>query len=162
MLCVDTRYSDLCGCATFCLPFPGCLLLSKALNIMRPQSRLMEYIISGEFERLQSEVQRQNEVIHKLRAANKKLRLRVQTSSRVLSSQKKQLRFLSSKSYQTSIIRKKLLSKFSMAQTSILLNNRRQARQWSEADIADALVLRACSKKTYLFLRKKKLLPLPG
>lgn len=120
------------------------------------------FLFLDKFGKLESEVQHLREVNTKLRAANKKLRLRVQTSSRVLSSQRKQLRFLSSKSYQTEIIRKKLLTKFSSAQTSILLNNRKRARQWSQQDIANALVLRACSKKSYIFLRKKKLLPLPG
>ena len=51
---------------------------------------------------------------------------------------------------------------FSSAQISVVTKKLKRPRKWTEDDIANGLILRSFSRKSYDFLREKKLLPLPS
>jgi hypothetical protein len=75
---------------------------------------------------------------------------------------RKYKRNTSSKSYKKHLVKGILSNSFSGPQANIIVHKKTRARKWSEEDIVNGLMLRSFSHKSYLFLRQKKLLPLPG
>jgi Transposase protein len=51
---------------------------------------------------------------------------------------------------------------FSSAQIAVIKNQLKRPRRWTKDDIVNGLMLRSFSRKSYEFLREKKLLPLPA
>ncbi len=75
---------------------------------------------------------------------------------------RKKVKTLSSSKYQGTIIKNALMDNFTAPQSKIILGKKKQPRMWTQEDIVDGLVLRSFSKRSYQYLRKKDLLPLPG
>jgi len=90
------------------------------------------------------------------------LRREIKIKNTVIVKLRKKVRFFTSKNFQNSLIRTAFLKKFSVAKTNFFLNGNKRARHWSQQDIIDGLILRGFSRRAYQYLRKKKLLPLPG
>jgi hypothetical protein len=97
-----------------------------------------------------------------LRSEIKALGQKNRLQSKIIGSLRKKIRMLSSKKYQTNLVKQEFEKKFSSAQTKIFLNGRKRAKKWTQQDIIDGLILRAFSKRSYQYLRKKEIVPLPG
>jgi hypothetical protein len=117
--------------------FPDITLLQEELCLSRQREKQMRVEISA-------------------------LRRDLQNKSKVIISLRKKIRFSTSKKFHNSLIRKAFLQRFSVAQTNYFLNKNVRARRWSQEDIINGLILRGFSRRAYHYLRKKKLLPLPG
>ena len=90
------------------------------------------------------------------------LESKVRRQATELAELRKYKRNTSSKSYKKQLVKGILSDSFSAPQAKIIVDKTTRARKWSEEDIVNGLMLRSFSHKSYLFLRQKKLLPLPG
>ena len=69
---------------------------------------------------------------------------------------------LLSKKYKSEIVSKALEESFSGPQVKMIMKKTKRVKKWSEEDIVNGLVLRSFSRRSYKFLRDKKLIPLPA
>ena len=74
---------------------------------------------------------------------------------------KKEIKVLKSKKHEKSVVFKHLRAKTNPATAAMLVTGGRGKKLFSREDVAVAAVLKSMSRKTYKFLRKKKLLKLP-
>ncbi len=102
--------------------------------------------------------EREKNLKSEIKILSQKNRLQAKT----IASMRKKIRTLSSKKHRRSLIRQEFQNKFSVAKINFLLNGGKRARKWTQQDIIDGLMLRAFSKRSYQYLRKKEIIPLPG
>ena len=98
---------------------------------------------------------------------SKKMICKIKRLETIVMQQKKKIqnlerekKSLHSKNHQKSVVTSVLRKYFSPSQTKSILTQKRVC--WSEEDIVKGLMLRCLSKKTYQFIRKKKLFPVPS
>ncbi len=68
----------------------------------------------------------------------------------------------STAAFSRAIVHKALEGSFTMPQVKTIINKKTRPRQWSEDDIINGLMLRSFSNKSFNFIRRRKLLPLPA
>jgi hypothetical protein len=68
----------------------------------------------------------------------------------------------STAAFSKAIVHKALEGSFSVAQVKTIINKKTRPRQWAEDDIINGLMLRSLSNKSFNFIRRRKLLPLPA
>ena len=90
------------------------------------------------------------------------MRVRISSQQKIISSLQKQNNQLASKQAQHKTIHSVLKNKVTVPKLNCLINGLKRPKKWSQQDIVDGLVLRSFSKRSYQFLRRKYLLPLPG
>lgn len=90
------------------------------------------------------------------------LRREVKMKNTVIDNLKRENQRLRSKSYKAHFIRQAFLRQFTPARTNIFLRKSKQVQKWSQLEIVEGLILRSFSRRAFQFVRKKKLLPLPG
>lgn len=89
-----------------------------------------------------------------------KMKLKLALSEENLKTLKKDLQVTKSKTFQKDLITGQLKKYFSPSQSKQIVEQKRVC--WKEDDIINGLLLCSISKRSYLFIRKKQLFPLPA
>ena len=97
-----------------------------------------------------------------MKRRNSVLEAKLRRKEEELVSLRKYKRHTSSVKYKTSLVKKALESSFSEPQLKIIVDKKKKVKKWSEEDIINGLILRSFSRRSYLFLRQRQLIPLPG
>ena len=97
-----------------------------------------------------------------LKRRNQFLEKKVRILSMENSELKKINRKLSSKKYTAKVATDILERSFTRPQARILVKGTKRAKQWSQDDIINGLLLRCFSMRAFRFLREKNLIPLPA
>jgi len=90
----------------------------------------------------------------------KQLEETILEQKKIIESCKKENQMLTSKKHATAIVSNELQKYFSPSQAKSIMTQKRV--NWSEEDIVKGLMLRSLSRKSYQFIRKKKLFPVPS
>ena len=96
----------------------------------------------------------------KLQAEVAHLKQQLQQQNQTVKILKKQLQISKSRKFEKDVLTKNLEKYFSSSQTKQILEQKRVC--WSEDDIVKGLLLCSLSKRAYLFIRRKKMFPLPA
>ena len=96
----------------------------------------------------------------KLQAEVAHLKQQLQQQNQTVKTLKKQLQISKSRKFEKDVLTKNLEKYFSSSQTKQILEQKRVC--WSEDNIVKGLLLCSLSKRAYLFIRRKKMFPLPA
>ena len=96
----------------------------------------------------------------RLQAEVENLKLKLQKQGNTISTLKKQVQISKSRKFKKQLAAEQLRKYFSSSQTKQIMEQKRVC--WSEDDIVNGLLLCSLSKRSYSYIRRKKMFPLPA